>query len=123
MALTLLEVASHSGEIAATKIGTCSAGGVFLLDFSRPLKTERWCLVWNFRVGYAMALHVPVVHESEASGSRSIAVERADPYFAELKRLWHARHPRPRQSPVSRGDATKVAADFLHHFPRDATAR
>ena len=117
MALTLLEVAAHPGEIAATKIGTSSGGGMFLLDFSRPLRTERWCLVWNFRLGYPMAVHVPVIHESETSGRLTVAVERADPYFGELQRLWNARHPRRRQSQLSPAEPSKVAEDFRRHFP------
>ena len=123
MALTLLEVAAYPGEIAATKIGTCNQGGVFLLDFSRPLATERWFMVWNFRFGYPLALHVPVVHESEAAGSRSIAVERTDPYFRELQRLWRSRHPGHRPHRTAHVEESRVAEDFELHFPMEEPAR
>lgn len=121
--LTLLEVAAHPGDIAATKIGTCATGGVFLLDFSRPLVTERWFLVWNFRLGYPLALHVPVVHEGEAAGSRSVAVERTDPYFGELQRLWRSRHPKQKRLPTAPVEDSQVAKDFKLHFPADQAAR
>ena len=120
MALLLLELDAHPGEIAATKIGTCVGGGTFFLDFSRPLAVERWLLVWNFRVGVPMALHVPVVHQGEVSGRLMVAVERGDPYFAELQRLWQTRHPAARPAPATPAAPAKVAQDFAHHFPADA---
>jgi hypothetical protein len=123
MKLTLLEVSAHPGQIAVTRIGTCSQGGVFFLDFSRPLRTERWFLVWNSHLGYPLALHVPVVHEGEVAGSRSIAVERSEPYFGELLRLWRSRHPTNRKPPTAHAEETQVADDFSLHFPMEGPAR
>ena len=120
MALLLLEVAAHPGQIAATMIGRCTRGQTFLLDFGRPLRTERWLGVWNTRVGYLLALHVPVVVEREVAGTRSVAVERGDPYFAELQRLWRVRCSAPRPPPSGDVDAAQVAADFSLHFPLSA---
>jgi hypothetical protein len=122
MPLLLLETVSHPGEIAATRRRRSEEGRTFLLDFSRPLRTERWLLVWNFRLGYPMALHVPVVHEGERSGSRTIAVERSDPYFGELQRLWRERFPRPWRAPATWVSAEAVAQDFEFHFRPDASA-
>jgi hypothetical protein len=122
MPLLLLEVAAHPGEIAATQVGRCIRGQTFLLDFSRPLRAERWCGVWNKRFGYLMALHVPVVHEREAAGTRTITVDRGDPYFAELQRLWRERHPRHRPAPAGGIDAPDVAADFALHFAEGTAA-
>ena len=120
--LLLLEVADHPGEIAATKVGACSKGRTFLLDFSRPLKIERWFGVWNFRVGYPLALHVPVVHERESAGRRSVAIERGDPYFGELRRLWLSRYPKSRPAPLDIAAESILAEDFLHHFPAERSA-
>lgn len=120
MALLLLEVSQHPGEIAATKVGACTKGRSFLLDFSRPLRTERWLGVWNFRVGYPVALHVPVVHEREAAGTRFIAIERGDAYFAELQRLWRSRYPKAERQPAEIAEAAVIARDFELHFPQEA---
>lgn len=117
--LLLLEVGTHPGEIAATKMGSCLEGGTFFLDFSRPLVTERWFVVWNFRWGYPLALHVPVIHEGEHTGWRSIVVERLDPYFGELQRLWRSRYPRGRQPPVKSTEEAQVDQDFKLQFPTD----
>jgi hypothetical protein len=122
MSLLLLEVASHPGEIAATRRRQAGEGRTFLLDFSRPLRLERWLLVWNFRVGVPMALHVPVVHEGEPAGTRTISVERGDPYFGELQRLWRERFPRTRSAPAVPASASTVAHDFEFHFAAASSA-
>lgn len=121
MPLLLLELSAHPGEIAATKAGTCAGGGAFFLDFSRPLAVERWLGVWNFRVGVPLALHVPVVHEGERAGLRTVAVEKGDPYFAELQTLWRTRHPTARTAPATPAAPATVSQDFARHFPADAT--
>lgn len=120
MPLLLLQLAAYPGEIAATKLDHCLAGGAFFLDFSRPLGVQRFCGVWNRWLGTAMALHVPVVHEGETTGRRMIAVERVDPYFRELRRLWQERHPSVRSAPRRLADARRVEADFAAQFPDDA---
>jgi hypothetical protein len=65
-------------------------------------------------------LHVPVIHEGEAGGRRAIAVDRVDPYFKELQRLWLERHPLTRATPRQVVDAQRVEADFAAQFPDDA---
>jgi len=120
MPLLLVQLAAHSDEIAATKLDVCLADGAFFLDFSRPLGRQRFCGVWNRWVGTTMALHVPVIHQGEATGRRVIAVERVDPYFRELRRLWRERHPSVRTAPQRLVDARRVEADFAAQFPDDA---
>jgi hypothetical protein len=122
--LLLMELGAYPGRIAATKAGECPDERAFFLDFSRPLRLERWCGVWNFRIGLPWALHVPVIHHAQASAHHVVVVERADPYFAELRRLWAARYPSPVPPPaLPPGDAdvqARAEADFAWHFPRDA---
>ena len=120
MPLLLLQLASHPEEIAATKLDQCLPDGAFFLDFSRPLGVQRFCGVWNRWLGTVMALHVPVVHQDEVTGCRMIAVERVDPYFKELRRLWQERHPLVRPAPRRLVDGQRVEADFAAQFPDDA---
>lgn len=121
MPLLLLQLGAHPGEIAATKVGACTEGGAFFLDFSRPLDKLRWCGAWNRWIGLTMTLIVPVVHQGEHPGNRSIAVDRADPYFAELQRLWAARYPSPGSRPaLAAVAAPQVTADFAAQFPDEA---
>ena len=82
------------------------------LDFSRPLGRLRWCGAWNRWLGLTMSLRVPVIHEGEHAGRRVITIDRGDPYFAELQRLWKARHPAVRPAPPRLVDATRIDADF-----------
>lgn len=119
-ALLLLQLGAHPEEIAATRLETCLDGGAFFLDFSRPLGTLRWCGAWNRWLGLKMSLLVPVVHQGEHPGRRVIAVDRGDPYFAELQRLWKARHPAARPLPALPVDAARIDADFALQFPHDA---
>ena len=120
MPLLLLQLAAHPEEIAATKLDHCLPDGAFFLDFSRPLVRQRFCGVWNRWIGTVMALYVPVIHEGEATGRRVIAVDRVDPYFKELQRLWQERHPLTRAAPQRTVDGQRVAADFATQFPDDA---
>lgn len=123
MPLLLLQLGAHPDEIAATKRDACVEGGAFFLDFSRPLGRLRWLGVWNRWVGVTMSLVIPVVHQGEDTGSRTIVVDRGDPYFAELQRLWKERFPRQR-APSSPGTpARQVAADFATQFPDDTAQR
>ena len=120
MPLLLLQLAAHPEEIAATKLDHCLPGGAFFLDFSRPLGRQRFCGVWNRWVGTTMALLVPVIHEGEAAGRHVIAVDRVDPYFKELQRLWQQRHPSARPAPRRLVVSLRVDADFAAQFGDDA---
>ncbi|TXC62073.1 hypothetical protein FSC37_23135 [Piscinibacter aquaticus] len=120
MALLLLQLGAHPDEIAATQRGDCIDGGAFFLDFSRPLEKLRWFGAWNRRLGFTMSLIVPVIHQAESAGLRTIAVDRGDSYFAELQRLWRQRFPVARPAPVSQASGAQIAADFAAQFPHDA---
>ena len=118
--MPLLQLGAHPEEIAATRLEACLDGGAFFLYFSRPLGTLRWCGAWNRWLGLTMSLLVPVVHQGEHLGRRVIAVDRGDPYFAELQRLWKARHPVARPLPALPVDPARIDADFALPFPHDA---
>lgn len=119
MALLLLELSAYPGFTAATKIDPCSDDGAFFLDFSRPLRVERWLGVWSFYVGTPCALHVPVIHNAERRADHVVAVERSNLYFTELRRLWKSRFPSDRVEPAAVADPAKIQADFACHFPSD----
>lgn len=119
MPLLLMQLGAHPQEIAATQLEACHDGGAFFLDFSRPLGRLRWCGVWNRWLGLTMSLRVPVIHEGEPTGRRMITIDRGDPYFAELQRLWKARHPMARPLPALPVDAARIDADFAAQFPHD----
>ena len=96
MALQLSEVPDHSGFIAATKIGVFVTGGVFFLDFSRPLQPLRksGLLIRWFRS--PIGVLAPLVHEGEHSGNFVAGIHRSDPCYAQ------------------------VHADFEKQFPEDS---
>ncbi len=123
MPLLLLQLGAHPTEIAATKLESCIEDGAFFLDFSRPLGRLRWLGAWNTRVGFTMSLMVPVIHQAESTGRRSIAVDRGDPYFGELQRLWKERFPATRPPAVSAASELEIASNFLTQFPNDSVLR
>jgi len=123
MPLLLLQLGAHPTEIAATKLESCIEDGAFFLDFSRPLGKLRWLGAWNARVGFTMSLLVPVIHQAEARSNRSIAVDRGDPYFRELQRLWKERFPSGRPAAVSSATKTEIANNFAAQFPNDSAPR
>ena len=97
---------------------------MFFLDFARPIQHLRWSGFWNRWVGIKMSLVVPVRHQSEQVGQRVIAVDRGDPYFKELQRLWKERFPSSAKSRAAGLEATaaEVQADFELQFPEDGRA-
>jgi hypothetical protein len=117
MPLLLIQLAAHPDEIAATFTEACLPNGAFFLDFSRPLARQRFCGVWNARVGITMALVVPVVHQGQAQGRLVIVVDRGDPYCKELQRLWQERYPTARGNPGSLAASSQVMVDFETQFP------
>ncbi len=123
MPLLLLQLGAHPSEIAATKLESCVEDGAFFLDFSRPLGTLRWLGAWNTMVGFTMSLLVPVIHQAEATGTRSITVDRGDPYFRELQRLWRERFPATRPPAVSATSEAEIAGNFATQFPNDSVPR
>jgi hypothetical protein len=125
MPLLLVQLGSYPDQIAATKIGECKRGGVFFLDFARPIQHLRWGGIWNRWVGIKMSLVVPVRHQGEQVGRRAITVDRGDPYFKELQRLWKERFPSTARCPAVSPEATaaEVQADFEFQFPEDSRAK
>lgn len=89
MPLLLMQLGAHPQEIAATKRDECLDGGAFFLDFTRPLRRERWFLAWNERVGPVWALHVPVIHQGRpraAAASRWSAPTPTSESFSDSGR-------------------------------------
>lgn len=120
MALQLSELPEHPGLIAATKIGVFVTGGVFFLDFSRPLQP-----LWNpgllirwFRS--PIGVLVPLVHEGEHSGSFVTGIHRSDPCYAQVHALWKKHYPSAPTSPTHEATAQKIFVDFEKQFPEDS---
>lgn len=123
MPLLLLQLGAHPTEIAGTKLGSCIEDGAFFLDFSRPLSKLRWLGAWNTRVGFTMSLVVPVIHEAESTGRRSMAVDRGDAYFREVQRLWKERFPSKRRPAISAASEPEIASNFATQLPNDSPLR
>lgn len=115
MALRLFKVETHPTRIAISDVDTFVIGGVFFLDFSRPLELRRW-----LGVGPAIGAFVPVVHEAEKAGGYVVGIERDNPYFSDIRELWRQRYPSPSPQPNSVAEPLKVVADFGAQFPNHA---
>lgn len=120
MALRLVELPDHPGQIAATKIGVFVTDGVFFLDFSRPLEPlwKPGLLIRWFRS--PIGVLVPLVHQGEKTGEFVAGVHCSDPCNAELQALWKKHYPSERSSPTHEADARKIIADFAKQFPEDS---
>lgn len=119
MALTLYGFHDRPHDVAATKIGAAIEDCAFLLDFSRPLERVRWLGVKNRWVGLTLGLLVPVVHHGEDKGGYVIGVERGQPYFVDISKLWKEHRGMPRTIKSEKIDGLRVIADFGTHFPED----
>lgn len=120
MALQLSELPDHPSLIAATKIGVFVTGGVFFLDFSRPLQPlwKPGLLIRWFRS--PIGVLVPLVHEGEQSGSFVTGIHRSDPCYAQVHALWRKHYPSAPNSPAHEATAQKIVVDFEKQFPEDS---
>jgi hypothetical protein len=97
-------------RFAVSASGSYIVGGVFFLDFIRPLKVMRF-------LGFAYGLRVPVVHEGELQGGNVIYVPRRNPCFAQLLALWKEHSLSKPSPPNVVADASKIRSDFTKQFP------
>ena len=131
MALQLSELPDYSGLIAATKIGVFATGGVFFLDYSRPLQPlwKPGLLIRWFRP--PIGVLVPLVHEGEHSGTllpASTAVIRATHEFMPCGRRTthphhnhrHTKQPHRKSLSTSKSNSRRTArnamSNGLHRF-------
>lgn len=119
MATLLFQVSENPIDIAITKTEFIS-GGLYFLDFSRPLERFRWFGVLNRWFGFTDTLIVPVVHQGESNGVFVVGVHRSDPYFKNVIALWKEYYPSKRNSPEIEADVLERIADFARQFPSDS---
>jgi hypothetical protein len=120
MALTLFGFHDRPDDFAVTKAGLPLEECVFLLDFSRPLERLRWLGVANRWLGFTLGLLVPVVHESEEKGGYIISVQRGQPYFADIPKLWRKHRGTRRTLRSQPVGGLDIIAAFARHFPEDS---
>jgi hypothetical protein len=116
VALRLFKTEQHPNRIAVSEVDTFVIGGIFFLDFSRPLQLRRW-----LGVGPAIGALVPVVHEGEKTGGYAVAIDQSNPYFGDIRELWKQRYPAEAQAPARAADGLKIIADFASQFPNQTS--
>jgi hypothetical protein len=119
MALTIYGFHDYPHDFAVTKVGAPLEECTFLLDFRRPLERLRWFGFRNSWIGPTVGLFVPIIHRSERTGEFVVGVNRGEPYFVDLPRMWkeHAGQIRSVIDPPIEG--LELVADFGRHFPAD----
>ncbi len=117
MTIQLFELPAYPKQIAVSEIGRVATDGAFFLDFSRPLEIQRWWIVRNRWVGFAVGLFVPVLHQGQETAEYVIGVHRKDTHFADLRALWKARYPSKRTPPSTVADGLEIIGDFSRQFP------
>lgn len=110
MPLKLFSLPAHPGRYAVSKAPVFARHGAFFLDFCRPLE-----MVKRFGV-ITVGLFVPVIHESQLAGKYVIGVDRGEPYFADIPKLWKRHHPTTPAQPKCAYDNLQVAGQFGYHF-------
>jgi hypothetical protein len=124
-AVRLSRPTSHADRIAVSKSGIFIEGGCFFLDFCRPIQVHRRFGRVRDHVGLVVALLVPVIHENAEFGTHAIAVDRSDPRFEDLCKLWDAYYPAcpacpAEEAPASaKSDTWSRSLHFAAQFPYD----
>jgi len=119
MSLTLFGFHDRPHDFAATKTGATLEECVFLLDFMRPLEWIRWFGVRNRWAGITVVLLVPVVHLGEVEGEFVISINRGEPYFEAIPKLWNRHYGIARTTRPKPVDPLEIVADFGRHFTED----
>ena len=119
-----MEFTLFNVEFAPDRIAVCGpagyiTGGVFFLDFSRPLQEVRTLFGKPSRFGRLQGWCVPVIHQLEKIGGFVIAVHRHDTIAPKIHELWKHRFPSKEVSgsnfePIQQ---LQVIADFARTFP------
>ena len=119
MSLQLFVFNEFPDRIAVTKSAEFVDGSIFFLDFSRPIQVIRWLGVRNNFFGFAVGLHVPVIHQGEEQGGYVFSVTCTNPYFKDFRKLWKTRYPTKNPVPTSKADAFQIIGTFALQFPED----
>lgn len=119
MTLKLFGFPDCPHDFGVTKVDATADRCSFFLDFSRPLKRQRWFGVVNSWIGPTVGLLVPVIHRGEAAGGYVIGTSRGEPYFGDLQALWRIHFRSPRQLVEPNADGFEIIGDFATHFPED----
>jgi len=122
MALTIFGLHNHPNDFPVTKIDVPVEECVFLLDFSRPLERCRQLLGRKSKfLGVTVGLLVPMIHIGEHPGTAGyvFGINRGEPYFLDIPKLWKKHAGTPRGLPVATVGALNIAADLGLHFPND----
>ncbi len=121
MTTKLYRYPEFQNDIAVTK-NEFIDGGLFFLDFSKPLQHFRRFGFGNIGIenkwiGFTISLAVPVIHQDETEGMFIIVIHKHDPYFKNILSFWKENYPKKRDIPKYKGDAFKIVADFANQFP------
>ena len=111
MTVRLFKLDAHPRRIAVSGVETFVVGGVFFLDFSRPLMLRRY-----LGVGPVSGAFVPVIHEGEREGTYMVPVDRENAYFGDLQELWRQRYPRSAPPPAHFARKQDILAHFVAQF-------
>jgi hypothetical protein len=112
---------NHPHDFAVTKVDAPLEQCTFFLDFTRPLEKRRWLFGWNKWVGITVGLLVPVIHQGEKDGGYVFGINRGEPYFADLPKLWKKHYGSKRTLVSSPVGGLEIIADFATHFPADCS--
>lgn len=107
----LFKIEGHPTRVAICAAETFIVGGVFFLDFCRPLVLRRY-----LGVGHVSGMFVPVIHEGEREGSYVVDVDRENPYFPDIQELWRQRFPSTAAPPEHFHRRQDILAHFAAQF-------
>lgn len=121
MALQIFGLRDHPNAMPVSKTKTTWEECVFLLDFSRSLKYDRFLFGKSFRFGIPVFLTVPVVHAGEREGGFVITVNMNTPYFKDIPKYWKKFKGTKRTFYIDKPHNLSIIADFANNFPEDAS--
>lgn len=121
MTIRLFELAEHPNRIAVSKTDNYQIGGVFFLNFNKPLETIRWFGTYNKFIGYPMALLVPIIHQNQNDNDETFVVglDRHDSTFNLIRSLWKANYKTANPIRINVNDGLQIIKDFASQFPND----
>lgn len=119
----LYTVPDFPDEVGVSKVDPPVEDGAFLLDFSTPLRlTRSFFGKRNPRIGAAVDLQVPILHQGQRVSDQNrfmIRVDSRDPRFSQIRALWKKRYPASLTPKASAVSGIKVLVDFYTQFPDD----
>ncbi len=121
MSLTIFALPDKPHDFPVRRTAETWEQCAFLLDFTRPLQKQRQLFGKVLPFGIPALLFVPIVYGGEDKGGFVFGVNRGQPYFIDIMKLWKKHRGQARTLKTEPQGGFNILAAMATHFPEDVS--